>query len=155
MTIISEASTPLHQIKKEPKPASLIFLNFTDANTVDQRQIINQGLHCPNCYSQKVVQLIRNSNICDGLSFFNPKGFYCSYAWFCSSHEGRTPFCTTLISKKLHRFLLMFLTCFNSLSVLLLFPLPITLLVFMHGFWFHFICLWQSCTFGFVSIFWS
>ena len=87
MTIFSKASIPLHEIKEQPKPASSIFLNFTNTNTVDQRQIINQGLHCLNCYSQKVIQLIRNSNICDGLSFFNPKGFYCSYAWFCSSHE--------------------------------------------------------------------
>ena len=43
------------------------------------------------------------------------------------------PFCTGLISRKLCRFLLMFSTCFTSLSVLLLFPLLITFLV-MHGF---------------------
>ena len=36
--------------------------------------------------------------------------------------EGRSSFCTGLISRKLCRFLLMFATCFTSLSVLLLFP---------------------------------
>ena len=43
-------------------------------------------------------------------------------------------FCTGLISGKLCRFLLMFSTCFTSLSVLLLFPLSITFFVIMHSF---------------------
>ena len=47
--------------------------------------------------------------------------------------------CTGLISGKLCRFLLMFSTCFTSLSVLLLFPLSITFFVVMHGFLFYFI----------------
>ena len=38
----------------------------------------------------------------------------------------KTYFCKGLISRKLCRFLLMFSTCFTSLSVLLLFPLLIT-----------------------------
>ena len=62
------------------------------------------------------------------------KGFYCSYAWSCSLCEGRNSICTGLISRKLSRFLLMFLTGFTTLSVLLLFPLLITFFVFMHGF---------------------
>ena len=62
--------------------------------------------------------------LCEGLSSFNSKGFYYSYAWSCSICEGRTSFCTRLISRKLcrFRFLLMFSTGFTSLSVLLLFP---------------------------------
>ena len=40
--------------------------------------------------------------------------------------EGRTSFCTGLISRKLCSFLLMFSTGFTSLSILLLFPLSIT-----------------------------
>ena len=44
------------------------------------------------------------------------------------------PFCMGLISRKSCRFLFMFLTCFTSLSVLLLFPLSITFFVVMHGF---------------------
>ena len=63
-----------------------------------------------------------------------PKGFYYSYAWSCSLCEGRSSFCPGLISRKLCRFLLMFSTCFTSLSVLLLFPLLITFFVVMHGF---------------------
>ena len=51
------------------------------------------------------------------LSSFNPKGFYYSYAWSCSLCEGRTSFCMRLISRKLCRLLLMFLTGFTSLSV--------------------------------------
>ena len=39
-----------------------------------------------------------------------------------------------LISRKLCRFLLMFSTCFTSLSVLLLFPPSITFFLVMHGF---------------------
>ena len=68
--------------------------------------------------------------LCEGLSFFNLKGFYYSYTWPCSLFEGRTSFCTGLISRKLCRFLLMFLTCINSLSILLLFPLATTFLIF-------------------------
>ena len=48
-------------------------------------------------------------------------------------------FCSGFISRKLCRFLLMFSTCFTSLSVLLLFPLSITFLVIMDGFCFYFI----------------
>ena len=55
-------------------------------------------------------------------------------AWSSSLCEGRSSFCTGLISRKLCFFLLMFSTCFTSLSVLLLFPLSITFFVIMHGF---------------------
>ena len=48
--------------------------------------------------------------------------------------ERRTSFCTGLISRKLFRFLFMFLTCFTSLSVILLFPLSITFFSFVHSF---------------------
>ena len=57
-----------------------------------------------------------------------------SYAWSCSVCERRTSFCTRLISRKLCRFLVMFSTSFTSLSVLLLFPLLITLFIAIHGF---------------------
>ena len=42
-----------------------------------------------------------------GLSPFNPKGFYYSYALSHSLCEGRTSFCTGHISRKLCRFFLM------------------------------------------------
>ena len=61
--------------------------------------------------------------LCDGLSSFNPKGFYYSYAWSCSLRERRAFFCKGLISRKFCGFLRMFSTGFTSLSVLLLFPL--------------------------------
>ena len=51
----------------------------------------------------------------------------------------KTSFCTRLISRKLCRFLLMFSTGFTSLSVLLTFPLSVTFIVFMNGFWCYFI----------------
>ena len=47
--------------------------------------------------------------LCKGLSSFNLKVFYYLYAWSCSLCEGRTSFCTGFISRKLCRFLLMFL----------------------------------------------
>ena len=56
------------------------------------------------------------------------------FAWSRSLCEGRTSFCTGLISRKLCIFLLMFLTGFILLSVLLLFPLSITFFVFMNRF---------------------
>ena len=55
--------------------------------------------------------------VCERLSSFNPKGFSNSYVWSCSLCEGRTSFCMRLISRKLCRLLLMFLTGFTSLSV--------------------------------------
>ena len=65
---------------------------------------------------------------------FNLKGFYYSYAWSCSLSERRTSFCTGLISRKLCRFLRMFLTGFTSLSVWFLFPILVTFFLIMHGF---------------------
>ena len=55
-------------------------------------------------------------------------------AWSCNLYEGRSSFGIGLISRKLCGFLLMFLTCFTSLSVFLLFPLSITFFLIMHDF---------------------
>ena len=57
---------------------------------------------------------------CEGLSSFNPKEC-CSCAWFCSLCKERISFCTGLISRKLFRFLFMFLTGSTSFSALLFF----------------------------------
>ena len=46
---------------------------------------------------------------------------FSTHGWSRSLCEGRTSFCTGLISRKLCKFLRMFSTCFTSLSVLLLF----------------------------------
>ena len=73
----------------------------------------------------------------EGLSSFNPKGFYYSYAWSCFLWERRTSFYSGLISRKLCRFSLIFSTGFTSLSVLFLFSLLITFLC--HYAWFNFI----------------
>ena len=59
--------------------------------------------------------------LCEGLSSFNMKGFYYSYAWSCRLCKGRTSFCMGLISGKLNGFLLVLSGGFTSLSVLLLF----------------------------------
>ena len=72
---------------------------------------------------------------CDRFSSINSKGFYYSYAWSCNLCEGRTSFCTELISRKLCWFLLLFSSGFTSLSVLVLFPLSITFFVVIYGFW--------------------
>ena len=78
--------------------------------------------------------------LCVGISSFNPKEFYCSYAFYCSLCEGgRTSFCTGHISRKLCRFVLMFLTGFTSYTVLHLFPVLITFFIFKHDFRFYFI----------------
>ena len=49
----------------------------------------------------------------EGLSSFNLKGFYYSYAWSCSLCEGRTFFYMILILRKFCGFLCMFLTPFT------------------------------------------
>ena len=53
-----------------------------------------------------------------GISSFNSKGFYYSYAWCCTLYEGRTSFCMGLISRKFCRFLLIFSTLLHSVSYL-------------------------------------
>ena len=50
------------------------------------------------------------------LSSFNLKGFYYSYAWSCSLCEGRTSFCTELISRTLWRLLCFRLAFLHSVS---------------------------------------
>ena len=54
--------------------------------------------------------------LCEGLSSFNAKRFYYSYAWSCSLCERRTSFCTGLITRKLCRFL-----CFRQALLHLVF----------------------------------
>ena len=64
--------------------------------------------------------------LCVGLSSFNPKGFCYPYKWSCGVCEGRTSFCNGIISRKPYRLLFMFPTSFTSSSVLLVFPVSIT-----------------------------
>ena len=66
--------------------------------------------------------------LCVGLSSFNPKGFCYPYTWSCGLFEGRTSFCTGIISRKPYRLLFMFPTSFTSSCVLLVFPVSITIL---------------------------
>ena len=55
--------------------------------------------------------------LCEGLPSFNMKGFYYPYPGSHSLCEGRISFCMELVSRKLCRFLLMFLAGFTSLIV--------------------------------------
>ena len=105
--------------------------NFLDCESFLESS--SPDIHAP-C-ERNLDDLIHSDNSFD----VNLKGFYYSYAWSHSLYEGRTSFCTGLVSRKLCRFLLMFSTGFVSLSVLILFPLSITFFVFMHGFWFYLI----------------
>ena len=52
--------------------------------------------------------------LCEGLSSFNPKGFYYWYGWPHSLCEGRTSFFTALISGKFCRFLCFRLVLLHS-----------------------------------------
>ena len=65
---------------------------------------------------------------------FSVRGYLSLIRRDSSTPSRRSSFCTGLISRKLCRFLLMFSTCFTSLSVLLLFPLSITFFIILHGF---------------------
>ena len=53
--------------------------------------------------------------------------------------QGGIFFCLGPIFRKFWGFLLVFSTCFALFSVFLLFPLSITIFVFVHGFWCNFI----------------
>ena len=71
---------------------------------------------------------------CKGLSSFNLKGFCCSYTCSSSLCESTISCCTRLITIKLCEFLFKFLSGFTSFRIFLLFPLSITLFVFMYSF---------------------
>ena len=68
-------------------------------------------------------------------SSFNWKGFWYLHGLAVYVKEGLP---IALISRKLCRFLFMFLAGFTLFSVLLLFPLLITFFIFMHSFWCYF-----------------
>ena len=72
--------------------------------------------------------------LCKRLSSFNLKGFGCSYTCSNSLCESTASCCTGLITRKLYKFLLKFFSGFTSFRIFLLFPLSITLFVFMHSF---------------------
>ena len=73
--------------------------------------------------------------LCERLSPFNPKGIY--YSCMVLQFMWRKDFLLQeLISRKLCRFLQMFLTGFSSVSILLLFPLLITAFLFLLDFLF-------------------
>ena len=132
LTILSKGCKPDYF-----EPHNSLKLSFTNirglcSNFVDCESILESN-------SPDILALILAQFFCEGLSSFNPKGFYYSYAWSCSLCEGRTSFCTGRIFRKLCRFLLTFSTGFTSLSVLLLFPLWIIFFVFIYGFSFYFI----------------
>ena len=74
--------------------------------------------------------------LCEGLSSFNPKRFYYSYAWSWSLCARRTSFSTGFISRKFCGFLLSQMTSLKWLTFLLLSFL---------------LWLTQSSSFGFLS----
>ena len=88
------------------------------------RQNLDGSIDSDNFFVRGYLSLIRKDSSTHG--------------WSRSLCEGKTSFCTGLISRKLCRFLLMFSTGFTSLSVLLLFPLSI-IFVFVRSFLFYFI----------------
>ena len=123
-------SNPMNfgHIIKRCKPGNSLKLSFTNI-----RGLRSNSVDCESFLESNPPDVLALWESLFGLFSFNLKGFYYSYAWSRSLCEGRTSFCTGLISRKLCRFLLMFSTGFTSLSVLLLFPLSITFFVFMHG----------------------
>ena len=138
MTILSKACKPdnfeLHNCLK---------LSFTNtqglrSNFVDCESFLKSN-------SPDVLALYE-TNLDDSIdsSNFSVKGYLPLIQKDSSTHihglavyvkgEGRTSFCTRLISRKLCRFLFTFPTGLTSFSVLLLFPLSIIFFVFLHSF---------------------
>ena len=81
-----------------------------------------------------MTQVIAVFFFCKRLSSFNLKGFCCSYTCSSSLCESTTSCCTGLITIKICEFLFKFLSGFTSFCIFLLFPLSITLFVFMYSF---------------------
>ena len=96
--------------------------SFLESNSPDILTLcetnLDDSIDCGNFSVKGYLPLIRKDST--------------THARSCSLCEGRTSFCSRLISRKLCRFLLMFSAGFTSL--LLLFPLLITFFVFMHSF---------------------
>ena len=135
MTILSKRRKP--DIFESHDSLKLIFTNIRDlrSNFVERESFPESN--SPNILALCETNLDDSIDwqfLCEGLLSFNPKGFFYSNTWSCSLCEGRTSFCTWFLSRKLCGFLLMFSTGFTSFSILLPFPLIITLFVFMHRF---------------------
>ena len=97
--------------------------SFLESNSPDIlalcETILNNSLDSGNFSVRGYLPLIRkdSSTHMHGLAVYVKEGF--PFAWD---------------SRKLCRFLLMFSTCFTSLTVLLLFPISITFFIIMHSF---------------------
>ena len=117
-------------LSKECKPDSFVSRNSLicsfkniwglHSNFVDCESLLES--HSPDIFALCETNLdgsIDSGNfLCEVLYFFNPKGFYYLYTWSCSLCEGRTSFCSWVISRKLCGFVRIFSTDFTSLNVL-------------------------------------
>ena len=132
MAILSKACKPDNFESHNSLKLSFTNIRGLRSNFVDCKSFLESN--SPNILALCETNLndsIDSGNFCEKLSSFNPKGYQYSYAWSHSLCEGRASFCKGLISRKLCRFLLMFPTGSTSFSVLFLFPLSITFLLFM------------------------
>ena len=120
----------------QPPSSSLCMIFYSTSSNIDEVLSVNPSANAFVFKDFNIHHMDWDTwqVLCEALSFFNPKGFYDSYAWSYSLCERRTSFCLGIISRKLSEFLPMFWTGFTSLSALFLFPILITFFVFMHHF---------------------
>ena len=139
MTILSKACKPDNFESHNSLKLSFTNIRGFSSNFVDCEPFLESN--SPDILALCQTNLehsIYSGNFSVRESSLNPKGFQYSYALSRSLYERRTSFCTAIITRKLWRFLFMFLTGFTALSVLLFFPLSITFFSFVNGFSFYF-----------------
>ena len=119
-------------IIKGRKPDNFESRHYLKLSFVNIRSLRSNSVECESFLESKPPEILALCEtdvwqyLCEGLSSFSPKAFCYSYAWSCSLCEGRTSFCTVLISTKLYEIFFVFSTGFTSFSVLFLFRLSIT-----------------------------
>ena len=108
MAILSKACKPDNFESHDS--LKLSFTNIWDlrSNFVDCELFLESFKHSCSVWDKPGWLNWFSQFLCERLSSFNLKGFYCSYTWSRSSCERRTFFCTGPIPRKLCRFLLMF-----------------------------------------------
>ena len=140
VTILSEGFKP-----DNFQPHNSLKLRFTNVQSLCSNFVESESFHEPNSPD---IFALHEKNLYDSIDSgnFSGRGYLPlihkvsnTYTWSCNLFDRSTFFCMGLITRKLWRFLLMFLTGLTSLSVLFLFHLSIAFFVILHGFSFYFI----------------
>ena len=139
-TILSEGFKPGNF-----QPHNSLKLRFTNVQGLCSNFVESESFHESNSPD---IFALHETNLDDSIDSgnFSGRGYLPlihkvsnTHAWSCNLFDRSTFFCMGLITRKLWRFWLMFLTGLTSLNFLFLFHLSITFFIILHGFSFYFI----------------